>query len=329
VHGLWVSRVEASRHAAATVFVSFTGYREDLRAPFVFRSDDGGDTWLAIAHDLPQEPVNVVREHPRNANVLLVGTEMGAYVSIDDGAHWHPLGGGLPRVAVHDLIVHAREPHVLVGTHGRGVWALDASALETLRPEHLGAAFHVLRPSGGVLLRRAFSEGNVGARTWSAANPFVAPTFRYLLAEDSDEKVTVEVLDAAGALVWRKDGPQQAGYHEVAWVVERGGRGPGGGGGPQGGAGRGPQAGNASPRAGTFVVRIARGEQGTTQRFSVIDRRGPAGILGAWPAEDEEHAAAEEEDGEAGAEVEAASELEPEARSGDVRANTTRRSSHR
>ena len=298
VQGLWVSRLEASPHAAETVFASFTGYREDDRTPFVFRSDDAGNTWKAIAHDLPREPVNVVRQHPRNSNVLLVGTEMGAYVSVDDGAHWFPLGGGLPRVAVHDLIVHQRESHVLVGTHGRGVFALDAAALETLKPELLQAAFVAVPPSDGVLLRRPFGEGNVGARGWSAQNPFTTATFRYLLSQDSDTKVTIEVLDAAGAVLWKKDGATTAGYHEVAWAAERGGRGPFGGG--PGGGGRGQLSGgrgNEGPRAGSFAVRLTRGQQVTTLPFTVHDRRGPAGILGSWPA-DEADEAGHEGDGE-------------------------------
>ncbi|MGC3970503.1 MAG: hypothetical protein QM775_25145 [Pirellulales bacterium] len=306
VRGLWVARVEPSRHQADTVFVAWNGYREDERAPFVFRSDDGGDTWLAIAHDLPREPVNVVRQHPRNPNVLLVGTDMGAYVSIDDGAHWFPLGGGLPRVAVHDLIVHERESHVLVGTHGRGVWALDAKALETIKPEHLGAAFVALPPSDGVLLPRAFSEGNTGARGWTAANAFTVPTFRYLLSQESETRIALEVLDAAGTVLWRKDGPTTPGYHEVPWAVERGGRGPGGqggqggqgpGGGQGGPGGRGQGA--SGPRAGTFAIRIARGDQSSVQTFTVHDRRGPPGVLGSWPAEAEE-TVVDDEEGEEG-----------------------------
>ncbi|HZN40253.1 MAG TPA: glycosyl hydrolase [Planctomycetota bacterium] len=281
VHGLWVSRVEASPHAAETAFVSFTGYREDGREPFVFRTDDGGDNWTAIAHDLPMEPVNVVRQHPRHANVLLVGTEMGAYVSIDDGAHWYRLGSGLPRVAVHDLIVHGRESHVLVGTHGRGIWALDGALLEGLRREHLAQAFRALPPSGGVLLRRAFSEGNTGARTWSAENPFVQPVFRYLLAQDAEDKVTVEVLDAAGTVLWSQDGPTKAGYQEVVWQTRGGGRGGAPGGGRQGGLGG---RGQAGPRAGSFAVRIKCGEQVSTQPFRVIDRRGPASVMGGVPS---------------------------------------------
>jgi hypothetical protein len=276
--GLWVSRVEASTHDDDVAFVAFTGYREDVRAPFVFRTDDGGETFTAIANDLPQEPVNVVRQHPKNPDVLLVGTEMGAYVSVDDGAHWHPLGQGLPRVAVHDLVVQARAGHVLVGTHGRGVWALDAKALDQLKQDRLAAAFTALPPSDGALLRRGFSEGNVGARGWSTPNPFTTPMFRYLLGEDGGAKVEIEVLDATGAVVWRKDGPTTAGYHEVSWAVERGRGG-------FGGFGRG--AGAGSPRAGEFAVRITRGDQKAVFAFTVHDRRGAGAGLGGRGEEDD------------------------------------------
>jgi hypothetical protein len=163
------------------------------------------------------------------------------------------------------------------------------------------AAFHALPPSDGVLLRRSFSEGNVGARSWGVPNPFTTPTFRYLLGQESADPVTIEVLDAAGTVLWRKDGPRDAGYHEVAWAVERGGRGQGGrGGGGQGGpGGQGQERGQSAqqgPRPGAFAVRIRRGEQSTTMTFRVHDRRGSGSLLGAWPADEE--LGGEREDGE-------------------------------
>ena len=311
--GLWVSRIEASPHAEGTAFVAFTGYRVDRREPLLFRTDDGGETWLAIAHDLPMEPINVVKQHPRNEGVLLVGTEMGIYVSVDAGAHWLPLGKDLPRVAVHDLIVHSREHHVLVGTHGRGIWALDAALLEDLKAEQVTAGFRALPPSDGVLLRRAFSGGSVGARTWMASNPFTTATFRYLLGQDSEAKVLVEVLDATGAVLWKKEAPQTAGYHEVPWQSARGAGFPGfgGAGGPpgaaaagqgQGGGGRGGfgRGGNDGPRAGQFAVRITHGEEKSVQAFSVVDRRGTTTMFGGLPApvEELEVESTEEEEGE-------------------------------
>lgn len=89
---LWVSRVEASYHDTDTFYVSFTGYRDDLREPYLYMTTDGGEKFVSIAATLPRSSVNVIREHPRNANVLFVGNEEGVQVSIDAGASWHPLG---------------------------------------------------------------------------------------------------------------------------------------------------------------------------------------------------------------------------------------------
>lgn len=272
--GLWVSRVEASPHAADTAFVAFTGYREDRREPLLFRTDDGGETFLAIHNDLPQEPVNVVRQHPHNPAVLFAGTEMGAYVSVDDGASWFRLGAGLPRTAVHDLLVHPREQHVLVGTHGRGIWALDGRAFAELDRERLGAALCVLPPSDGVVLPRGWSAGYQGARRWAAGNPFTTATFRFVLREDDDEPVVVEVLDVTGEVLFRREVEGKAGYHEVPWRAERRGGFAGFGRGGRGGRGA------AGQRPGRFAVRVTLGEQSTTLPFAVHDAREPSSALG-------------------------------------------------
>ena len=279
VRQLWVSRVEASPHASETCFVSFTGYREDIRAPYVFRTDDAGESWLDISNDLPFEPINVVRQHPRNSSVLLVGSEMHAYVSIDDGAHWNALGRGLPRVAVHDLVVHPSHAHVIVGTHGRGIWGMDASALESLDMASTRVAMLPLKPSDGVMLRAAYDNGYVGARRWRAANPFTTATFRYILAQDSEDKVTIEVIDAKGDVVWQSDGPGEAGYHEVSWARPAGGRGRGAFFRGRRGGGRGGQT------AGSYAVRISHGSSTSTQAFAVHNRAGDSSVIGQFPGE--------------------------------------------
>jgi hypothetical protein len=287
VRRLWVSRVEASPHSAKTAFVSFTGYREDIRDPHVFRTDDAGESWMSISNDLPTAPVNVIKQHPRNSNVLLVGTESHAYVSIDDGAHWNVLGHGLPQVAVHDLVVHPTHAHVIIGTHGRGIWALDASALEKISPATIQQSILALPPSNGVVLRGAYDRGYIGARQWRAPNPFTTATFRYVLSQDSDEDVKIEVLDATGKVIWNSDGPSEAGYHEVTWGTPGGRRGRFGG---FSGFGR-----RSGQRAGSFAVRISHGSSTSTQAFTVHDRSGSSAVIGQFPGEE---LVAEEEEGD-------------------------------
>ena len=295
--GLWVSRIEASPHDQDTVFVAFTGFREDRREPLLFRSDDCGETFLPIANDLPQEPINVVRQHPENPALLLVGTEMGLYASLDDGAHWSPLGKGLPRSAVHDLVVHPQHGHVVAATHGRGMWILDGKGLGALTEAAMQKEFVALPPSDGIVMRRTFSRGYEGARKWSVESPFTTATFRWHCANDRTEKVVVEVVDAANTTLFRVEEDATAGYHEVAWASARG---PGGVRGfLQGVSG---SRRNGGQRAGDFAVRITCGKDSATLPFSVHDLRGPRDAMGPAPGigsrpeqEDDERNVDEEE----------------------------------
>lgn len=129
----WVSRVEASRHEKARAYLSLNGYRDDDITAYVYVTEDLGATWRSIAGGLPAEAVNVVREDPVNPDVLYVGTDRGVYVSLDRGAAWQALASGLPKVPVHDLVVHPRERELVIGTHGRSVWILDALPIQELK----------------------------------------------------------------------------------------------------------------------------------------------------------------------------------------------------
>ncbi len=129
---LWVSRVTASAHAEGTVYVSLNGYRNDNFLPYLYASTDYGQTWKTIGTDLPAEPINVVKEDPANANILYVGTDHGVYISLDKGTSFMRMSGGLPAVAVHDLLVHPRDKELVVGTHGRSIYVADVSLVQQL-----------------------------------------------------------------------------------------------------------------------------------------------------------------------------------------------------
>jgi photosystem II stability/assembly factor-like uncharacterized protein len=122
-NGLWVSRVLASHHKEGRVYVTLNGYRFDNFAPYVHISDDHGKTWNQIGKDLPNEPVNVIREDPKNDSILYVGTDGGLYVSFDRGNSFMMWNKGLPRsVPVHDIAIHQRENEIVLGTHGRSIY---------------------------------------------------------------------------------------------------------------------------------------------------------------------------------------------------------------
>jgi hypothetical protein len=125
----WVSRVIASQHELETAYVALTGYREDDFEKYVFMSQDFGKTWRSIAGNLPSEGINVIREDPRDKDILYVGTELGVYVTQDRGQTWHSLCNHLPTTPVHDLVVHPREHELVIATHGRSCFVLDVKSI--------------------------------------------------------------------------------------------------------------------------------------------------------------------------------------------------------
>jgi hypothetical protein len=187
------------------------------------------------------------------------------------------------------LVVHPREPDVIVGTHGRGLFVLDAAPLEDLDESVLAKAFHVFPPRDGIQLARGFSQGYPGHRGWTGANPKTAAVFRYWVRSEDDAATTVRVLDAAGTELLERKGARGAGLHVVEWNPG-GGRGGGGGafGGVFGGGGRGPRA--AGP--GQYLLEITHGEERIALPFSIRGAR----ALTPQTAAGEEQAADEQSD---------------------------------
>ena len=117
----------ASASDPSVAYVSFDGHRSNDFTVYLLKTTDFGETWKPITKGLPQEAgaVHVIREHPKNPNLLFVGTEFGLYVSFDAGANWQELKNNLPRVPVDDIQIHPRDNDLILATHGRSVWILD------------------------------------------------------------------------------------------------------------------------------------------------------------------------------------------------------------
>lgn len=141
---LWVSGISVSNHAEGTLYASLNAYRQDNFKAYLFASTDYGQTWQAIGSNLPAEPINTVKEDPKNANILYVGTDHGLYISFDKGQTFMSANGnGLPAVSVHDLVIHPRENELIVGTHGRSIYVADVKPLQALTNEVLAKDLYV------------------------------------------------------------------------------------------------------------------------------------------------------------------------------------------
>ncbi len=143
----WISRIEASRHTDGAVYMSQNGKRQDDFTPYLWKSADFGKTWRSIVANIPSGPINVVREDPKNKDVIYVGTDLGVYVSTDGGKQWHVLANQLPTTFVSDLVIHPRDDIMVISTHGRGMWAMDVRTLQD--PNYKPTPPERAEPGGG------------------------------------------------------------------------------------------------------------------------------------------------------------------------------------
>ena len=145
---LWVSRVIASQHKEGRVYVALNGYRWDDFKPYVYVSDNYGTTWKDISSNLPTSSVNVIKEDPKNENLLYLGTDNGVYASLNKGESWEAFSNGLPSVAYHDLVIQPEANDLVLGTHGRSLYIANISLLQNIKENELViAAVESLRSS--------------------------------------------------------------------------------------------------------------------------------------------------------------------------------------
>ena len=146
---LWVSGICASSFSESTVYACLNDYRNDNFAPYLYVSNDFGTTWQTIGTNLPHEPINVVREDLKNANIIYVGTDNGLYISFDKGQTFMNANGsgmppnGLPAVSVNDLQIHPRENELIVGTHGRSIYIADLKPIQAWTNEVLAKDLYI------------------------------------------------------------------------------------------------------------------------------------------------------------------------------------------
>ena len=135
-HGLWVSRLIGSQYKEGRVYVTLSGYRSDDFNAYLYLSDDYGSTWTQLGKDLPAEPLNVIREDPKNENILYVGSDGGLYVSFDRGQSFMMWHAGLPKsVPVHDIAIQERENEIVLGTHGRSLYVAKLEDVQGLQKD--------------------------------------------------------------------------------------------------------------------------------------------------------------------------------------------------
>jgi photosystem II stability/assembly factor-like uncharacterized protein len=203
-----VSQIDASAFERGRAYVSVRLPLLDDFSPYIFRTDDYGETWSNVVSGIREDAyVHAVREDPNREGLLYAATQHGVYISYDDGGMWQELNPGFPDIPVIDLIVEDNE--LVIGTHGRGFWVLDNfEPLRQATPNMTAQAVELFTPP---LAMR--SAPGVTIAWW---------------LRDTPNEAKLEILDANGEVL-RTFESVSAAPDSSAAGGGRGGRGGGGG----------------------------------------------------------------------------------------------------
>jgi len=229
--GTYLTDVCASPRDANVVFVAINNWQHGDFKPYLLKSSDRGRTFTSIAGDLPaRHPVwSVVQDHV-NGQLMFAGTEFGLFFTVDGGAHWVQLKGGLPACQVRDLAIQKRENDLVLGTFGRSFYVLDDySPLRAVSAQVLSQEAELFP------LRNPYqyTEFEYEQAAWGNAvtpNPPMGAVLTYSVGQElpADTKLVVTITDEAGKQVRRLDQvpsestqlgdlPKTVGIHRVVW----------------------------------------------------------------------------------------------------------------
>ncbi|HET7275416.1 MAG TPA: hypothetical protein VFI91_09660 [Longimicrobiaceae bacterium] len=231
--GTWVSVIEPSPHDADRFYVTFDGHRSGDFTPYVFITEDGGQTFRSIAAGLPTgkpDFVHVIREDLVNPNLLFLGTDVGLYMSLDRGATWQPFSEGLPTTPIKDLRIHPRDHELIAGTHGRSIWIVDIAPLQQLGSVNLASGPVFFDPKPALQYGDEPVGGeNLGHQAWVSDEIEFGAELTYWIPEAAEPAVglgsgeqenpqsEIVVLSSAGDTVQTLEGPASSGLHRVYW----------------------------------------------------------------------------------------------------------------
>ncbi len=198
-----ISFIEASHFDPAVAYAAVDRSRLDDQKPYIYRTRDYGATWQLISNGIAANAfVRGVREDTEKKGLLFAGTELGVYVSFDDGGNWQSLQLNLPVTSVRDLAIHGDD--LVVATHGRSFWILDdITPLRQVQDAEKNSAFWLYHPARAYRIDNdSFAGTPLPPEEPAAENPPAGAIIDYFL-KSSASTVTLEVIDAQQKLVHR------------------------------------------------------------------------------------------------------------------------------
>ncbi|MFL6443211.1 MAG: WD40/YVTN/BNR-like repeat-containing protein [Candidatus Sulfotelmatobacter sp.] len=197
-----ISLIDPSPFDPGTAYVAVDRHQFDDLRPYIFKTSDYGKTWTKLTQGIPDTTfVRAVRQDPKKKGLLYAGTEMGVFISFDDGAHWRPLKLNLPTTPVHDLLV--KDDDLVVATHGRAFWILDdVSPLRQYSDELAQKSEHLYAPSTAYRIQAGASNPRHPSKVAGQNPPAGAVIYYYLKdAPKANTEAKLEILDSSGKVI--------------------------------------------------------------------------------------------------------------------------------
>ncbi len=211
--------IEASRFVDGRTYVAFDAHRCNDDEPYVYVTEDFGQTWKSLRANLPTGSVRCCCEDIKNADVLYLGTEFSAWVSINRGGSWTKLNNNLPTVAVHEFAQHPTTGEIVAATHGRSLWVLEVTPPRQMTAARQKEKAHLYEPTPAVSWQDEPGHGgwlSESVRRFVGQNPPRGAVLYYSLSQKA-KSASLKVLDYTGKTISELPVKTQPGLHQAVW----------------------------------------------------------------------------------------------------------------
>jgi photosystem II stability/assembly factor-like uncharacterized protein len=216
----WVSSIDASPFDRNTAFVTFDNHAMGDMNTYIYRTNDLGKTWQAIATTDIQGYAHKVKQDLINPNLLFAGTTWGLFLSIDGGVTWAQYNANIPNAEVRDIAIHPETNDLIIATHGRGIMIIDdLTPMRNLTQELLNTDAALIPTRQNYV-----SGGFLGGTFPDQAGTYVGPNatedaviMYYLKDRVVTGDVRIDIYDSSGKLMKSVPGTKRKGINRVTW----------------------------------------------------------------------------------------------------------------
>ncbi|MGH7738191.1 MAG: WD40/YVTN/BNR-like repeat-containing protein [Candidatus Tyrphobacter sp.] len=215
--------VAPSRLRDGTVYAIEDDHYMGDNAPYAWVTHDFGRHWTSIVAGIPRtEWARSIRPDVKNPSIVYLGTELGIYISFNEGRTWHSFLNGISHVSVHDIRMQPRFDDLVIATHGRSVYIMD-----DMRPiQELQSA--IAHGTALFTPRTAYEytlhENDEGAYTrYAADNPPYGVMITFYQSRPQKGAPSLEILDSHGRVIRTVSGTHKVFGHEIPYIDNKAG----------------------------------------------------------------------------------------------------------